>query len=234
MQVEKASQYAKSKKKTMSSNSQVVNDSSPPSEHNEHNSSIDDEKWPNMLEKDVENNIVLLGNETMLYRGHYRYVYVKLVEYGGWYKYMRACYGSASASNLILPLIIIDLYTFFSLREGEWNGFGILYSKVGFYGGEFRGGSPCGQGTLHRSNGDVLQGEWGVVSRFEDPEASSNPYLTSMARVHRKVDVSFSDGARYTGMMEGGRITGRGRYVNAIGSFDFSQHLSDLLRLLYI
>ncbi len=124
------------------------------------------------------------------------------------------------SSSLILPLI--DLYyTFVSLREGMWHGFGILYSKVGFYGGQFRRGSPCGQGTLHRSNGDLLQGEWGVESRFEDPEASSNPYLVSNATLHGQVDMSFSDGARYTGMMEGGRITGRGRYVNTL-SFDCS------------
>ncbi len=92
VQVEEASQYTKSKKKTMDFISQVVEDS--PSEYN----SIDDQRWPNTLEKYMEKNKALLGNETILYRGHYRYV--REISSVWWQKYTRACYGSAAATNI--------------------------------------------------------------------------------------------------------------------------------------
>jgi hypothetical protein len=102
-------------------------------------------------------------------------------------------------------------------REGVRHGYGILYTRNGVFGGKFKGGLPCGEGVLYRPNGDVIEGTFGIKSRFSDPQEGDNPYLKGICLPNGRVEARFTDGEAYWGEMQRGCVSGHGKYEGAWG-----------------
>jgi len=96
-------------------------------------------------------------------------------------------------------------------EHGFYQGTGLLFTSSYIYGGGFNRDLPQGQGTINYKDGDVMKGEFGLLSS----KTQINRYARGLP--NGKSSVTFADGSLYEGELRNGIITGEGVYIGANG-----------------
>lgn len=108
-------------------------------------------------------------------------------------------------------------------KEGVRHGFGQQFDDTGHYSGFWEFDRRRGQGHTDYPHGSSFKGEFGVRKHHKAGSHAfdvlpNNPYADGLPNdLSGKAVYRFPDGSGYEGQVVDGKITGHGRYVNAMG-----------------
>lgn len=123
----------------------------------------------------------------------------------------------------------------FEIYYGDWdmgkkNGHGMEVNDSGIFTGRFIDHFKDGHGRWDLADGTTIVAPFLCKTQHEEPLPNavfSNPYKDG--EPDGEVEILFSDGGLYKGMMKNGRITGQGKYESAFGEIFIGTFVNGIL-----
>ena len=105
--------------------------------------------------------------------------------------------------------------------EGVKHGYGLQYDDRGVYGGFWEAGNWRGEASFDYPHGLTYKGNFGTQMNHKSGDIefepmTNNPYANGIPNDPNGL-YQFGDGSTYQGSIVDARVTGQGKYINAMG-----------------